>query len=486
MNTLLNQIWTGFLQILNAPLLKLGEATISIASIFQLIFSLLVIVFIIRWLKVLLARKLLIRLKIDANNREAIATIISYGTGILGLILLLQYTGFNLASLAVLAGGLGVGIGLGLQDLTINFISGMTLLLNRKLRVGDFIEFENLSGYIEEVSLQSTVIRTLDGGNVVVPNRHLTESRVVNWSYDSYAARIHIPVGIAYGSDLAVATEAILSCAYTDASVVYDPAPKVLFSGFGSSSIDLVLRVWVKRIDLQPDIRSALYYAIEDSLRQHGIQIPFPQADLWLRNPEMLHIVVQPAQSHEAPSYTHQELPSREAPTKQRTLKALLQQVTYFQNLTDVQLRQLIEVGHRQRLQESEILFREGDPGNAFYIILAGAVEVLIEKINKQLTVLSAGQFFGELSLMLGIPRTATVCALEPTVLFVINHKAFEVLLADHPEFYEGIVKELNKHQGELAERQKQLREMGLIDATEDDNNLMVWVQKRLKRLFSL
>jgi small-conductance mechanosensitive channel len=486
MNTLLNQIWTGFFRIVNAPLLQLGGASISIGSIFQLIFSLLFIVVIVRWLRILLARKLLTRLKIDTNNREAIATIISYGTGVLGLILLLQSTGFNLASLAVLAGGLGVGIGLGLQDLTINFVSGMTILLNRKLRVGDFIEFETMSGYIEEVSLQSTVIRTLDGGNVVVPNRHLTENRVVNWSYDSYAARIYIPVGVAYGSDLAIATEAILGCAYTDASVVHDPPPKVLFAGFGSSSLDLVLRVWVKRIDLQPDIRSALNYAIEDSLRQHGIQIPFPQTDLWLRNPETLKPVFHPTQRREVPDPDPSELLPLESSTRQRTLKTLLQQVTYFQNLTDVQLRQLIEIGYRQRLQQNEVLFREGDPGNAFYIILSGAVEVFIEKINRQLTVLSPGQFLGELSLMLGIPRTATVRALEPTVLFAINDKAFKGLLAEHPEFYEGIIQELDRHQGELAERQKQLREMGLIDAAEDDKNLMVWVQKRLKRLFSL
>jgi CRP-like cAMP-binding protein len=113
-------------------------------------------------------------------------------------------------------------------------------------------------------------------------------------------------------------------------------------------------------------------------------------------------------------------------------------------------------------------------------------VEVFVEKLNKVLTTLNAGQFFGELSLMLGIPRTATVRALEDTLLFVINNKSFEQLLHEQPELAEVIVQELSKHQEELAERQQQLRELGLVDAEEDDNNIVVWVRKRIKNLFSL
>ncbi|NET51492.1 MAG: cyclic nucleotide-binding domain-containing protein [Merismopedia sp. SIO2A8] len=160
--------------------------------------------------------------------------------------------------------------------------------------------------------------------------------------------------------------------------------------------------------------------------------------------------------------------------------------VTYFENLSDLEVRQLIEIGYRKRLVPSQVLFHEDEPGDAFYIILSGSVEVFVAKLSKHLTILGAGQFFGELALMLGIPRTATVRAVEETILFVINRKGFEKLLQEHPELSEVIVQELGKHKEELAQRQKQLRDMGLLDATEDDKNPVSWVRKRLKKIFSL
>jgi CRP-like cAMP-binding protein len=164
----------------------------------------------------------------------------------------------------------------------------------------------------------------------------------------------------------------------------------------------------------------------------------------------------------------------------------LLRQVNYFQNFTELELRKLVEVGYRKRLPALEILFREDEPGDAFYIILSGSVKAFVEKLNKPLATLQAGQFFGELALMLGIPRTATVQALEDTILFVINNKGFKKILQEHPDLAEGIIQELGKHQEELVERQQQLREVGLLDAEEDDKNPLIWVRRRLKNLFSL
>ncbi len=149
----------------------IGGTVITLASIIQAIILFLVIIFIARALKVLLRKHLLSRLGIDATNREAIATIISYSLAIISFLIVLQLTGINVASLAVIAGGLGIGVGFGLQSITKNFISGLTLLTEQKLKVGDFIEFSGLSGYVKEVSLRSTLIRTRDGGDVVVPQK---------------------------------------------------------------------------------------------------------------------------------------------------------------------------------------------------------------------------------------------------------------------------------------------------------------------------
>jgi small-conductance mechanosensitive channel len=476
----LQGLWTAVIKFFDAPLFQLGESPLSLGAIIKFIGALLIMVVLIRSFRQLLANRLLKRLNLDVHNREAIATIISYSVGTLSLIIILQSVGFNLASLTVLAGGLGVGIGLGLQNLTLNFISGINLLLARKVRVGDYVKLENVEGYVQEISLQSTVMRTRDGEYVILPNHKFADSRVVNWSYDNYNGRVHLPLGVAYGTDLALATEVILGCAYASPHVVLEPIPRVLFLGFGDSAINLELRVWIKQIDLTPDIKSDIYFAIEEGLRLHNISIPFPQLDLWVRQTAPSPAASLPTDITElSVSQLGTTLPAQ-------PLKDLLRQVDYFQNLTNEQLRQVIESGYRQRLLAGEVLFQENDPGNAFYIVLAGSVEVVSETLQKQLTILAAGKFFGELSLMLGVPRSATVRALEATNLFVINQLGFQKLLSDYPAIYDAIVQELKVHQEELAKRQEQLRSLGLIDSTEDDNNLMIWVQNRLKRLFQL
>ncbi|NEO68762.1 cyclic nucleotide-binding domain-containing protein [Moorena sp. SIO3H5] len=478
----------GGLDLIKLTIFEVGNTKVSIKLLIQLVLSLMIVIFLASTLKNFLKQELLPQMGIDEANRAVIATIISYAFGILGIVIVLN-NNFELGSLAVIAGGLGVGIGFGLQDITKNFISGVTLLLERTIRVGDFIEFDGLSGYVKEVSMRSTIIRTREGGDVVVPNSHLVENRMLNWTFDSYKARIHIPVGVAYDSDPVLVTEVLLKSAYLEPSVLSEPTPRVLFKGFGDSALNFELRVWVNRIDQEPLIRSSLNFIIEYNLRQQGISIPFPQRDFWLRNPEALMGKEIHSQNIETVEQTIEE--SNQQSFKVKTprplaLRDLLRQVDYFKNFTELELRQLIEIGYRKRLRPSEMLFHEGDPGDAFYIILAGSVEVFVERINKTLNSLQAGQFFGELSLMLGVPRTASVRALEESLLFVISNKGFKQLLKDYPDLSEIIVQELGKHQEELAERQKQMRKMGLLDAAEDDKNILVWVRKRVKRLFAL
>lgn len=472
-------------ELFTVPMLKIGETAVSLSLILGLIVSLLIVISLTGTLKKFLKKKLLVRLRIDEGNREAIATIISYAIGTFTFVIVLQSTGFNLSSLAVLAGALGVGIGLGLQDLTRNFASGLTLLMERKLKVGDFVEFDGLSGYIKEVAIRSTLIRTRDGSDVVVPNSKLVDNRLINWSYDNFTARIKLSVKVAYESDPVLVTETLLKSAYMETAVLHEPPPEVIFTGFGDSSLDFELWVWVNRIDREAQIKSSLNFIIEYNLRQQKITLPFPQRDLWIRNPEVLTRKFHPRRdSKDIAELAQQNLPKQ--PSKPLAIRDLLRSVTYFQNLTDLELRQLVEIGYRKRLKSSEVLFREDEPGDAFYIILAGSVEVFVEKINKSLTTLQVGQFFGELSLMLGIPRTATVQSTEDTLLFVINNKGFEKLLQQHPDLAEVIVQELGKHQEELEVRQQELRELGLLDSSEDDSNVVNWVRKRLEKLFNL
>ncbi|NEP61631.1 MAG: mechanosensitive ion channel [Symploca sp. SIO2G7] len=485
MTKLLEQFLTNVSRLFTEELFSIGRKEIYIQDIIQLIVWHLIVIVLCRALRNFLKGRLLVGLRIDEGNREAIATIISYTIGTLGILIVLQANGLNVASLAVVAGGLGVGIGFGLQDITKNFVSGFTLLFERTIKPGDFVEFDGLSGYVSTISLRTTLIHTREGGHVVVPNSKIVESKVLNWSYDSYIARIHIPVGVDYKSDPVIVTETLLKSAYMERAVLHEPAPLVIFTGFGESSLNFELRVWVNRIDKEPDIRSSLNFIIEYNLRHQRITIPYPQRDLWIKNPEVLNPIRLQRKDNQATSYLpHQQL--TEQPPRPLAIRDLLCQVNYFENFTDLEIRQLIEIGYRKRLRASEILFHEGEPGNAFYIILTGSVEVFVEKIHKYLTTLEAGKFLGELSLLLGCPRTATVRAIEDTMLFVINKKGFEKLLQEQPELSEIIIQELGKHQEELSQRQQELRKLGLVDQEEDDKNPVIWVRKRLNKLFGL
>ena len=490
----INIILTEIAKLFTATLFKLGGTSISLSSIFELIFSLAIAIFISNILTKFLKERVLVKMGIDEGNREAIAVIVRYVTAVLGIIIVLQSVGFNLGSLAVLAGGLGVGIGFGVQDLTTNFISGITLLVDRPVKVGDFIELDNLMGTVKKISIRSTIIKTKNDSAVIVPNKTIIENEILNWSYENTSCCLRIPVTVSEENDPLTVTEALLSAAYLEPSVLYNPNPKVLFVELGENGFKFELLVWIDRPTLRQEVRSSLNFAIQYILKQQEIYFPEDHTQLSFRNPEMLAYLLGKSEQPPEKSNGKTEEPTSDSSlqvvttpkVQQISLTELLRQIIYFQNLNDLELRQLIEAGYRQRLLASQILFRENDPGDAFYIILQGSVEVFVEKINKHLVNLGKGKFLGELALMLGIPRTATVRALEDTVLFAINKAGFQRLLKEQPDFYEQIVQELAKHQEELSARQKQLREMGLVGEEEDDQNAVAWVRKRLKNLFSL
>jgi CRP-like cAMP-binding protein len=168
------------------------------------------------------------------------------------------------------------------------------------------------------------------------------------------------------------------------------------------------------------------------------------------------------------------------------SIRNSLKKVGSFSHLNELRLRQIIEIGSLKSLKTDEVLFRENDPGDAFYIVLSGSVEVYAESLGKQLAMLKPGNFFGEMSLMLGIPRTATIRALESTLLFAIVHSKFKVLLQRYPDFQETIAEELSNHQEELILRKQELQAMGLLTQEEQETNIVNWISQRLQTIFGL
>ncbi len=232
---------------------------------------------------VFLRTKILYQTRISRSSQEVISIVVRYGLICLGTIILLQVWGVNLSSLAILGSALGVGIGLGLQDITKNFASGLVMLFERSVQIGDFIEVNGHKGIVERIQARSIVLKTLDRVSVVVPNSRLLADDVINWSHDSPISRFALPVGVAYGCHPEVVKDVLLQVAKEHQEVLDYPLPQVFFTSFGDSSLDFELMVWIADPSRQPIIKSELYFRIEKLLRDRAIEIPFPQRDLHLR-----------------------------------------------------------------------------------------------------------------------------------------------------------------------------------------------------------
>jgi small-conductance mechanosensitive channel len=213
----------------------------------------------------------------------AISTSVHYV--IVGLALAFGVTamGVDLSSLAFIIGALGVGIGFGLQNIINNFISGLILLFERPIQVGDEVKVGELMGTMKRIGIRASIVRTYEGSEVIVPNGDLISQQVVNYTLSDRLRRLELRVGVAYGTDLDRAREAIVKALHSVEQVLDDPAPMVLFNGFGESSLDFRVLFWVPDFGLGLETGSALGMAVNRALREADVNIPFPQRDLHLR-----------------------------------------------------------------------------------------------------------------------------------------------------------------------------------------------------------
>jgi potassium-dependent mechanosensitive channel len=467
-------ILAGLSQLLNTPLIVTGKNQFSLATIVFLIFLLLGVFFSSRALSEWIKQRLLMRLGFDTGTRETVASLIGYVLAGLGFVIVLQTAGLDLSSLAVLAGVLGIGLGFGFQNLVSNFVSGLTLLFEQPIRVGDFVEVSGLLGTVEKISIRSTIVRTLDGIFVIVPNNRFIENNIINWSYRDPQSRIHLPIGVAYGTSPVLVTEVLLNAARSEPRVLSYPAPKVWLKDFGDNALKFELLVWIDRPQDVEVIKSALNFLIEQELRQRHIEIPVPQRDLNIRN---LNELISSIRQEPIEITEQQETPSAATTSD---LSTLLRRITYFESCTDIELRSLIEQGYRKRFAAGQTIFKENDPGESFYIILSGQVEIFSEKKGTSIGVLKAGEFFGEISLLTGMPRPSTIRTLEEVSLFVVDRNALQKLLNDHKGLAEQIAQR-------LVERQQVLRDLGLLNAkglSTTGEAPLTWMRKRIQTLF--
>ena len=262
-----------------------GKTNFKIKNLFMVVAAFAVIALLARGVRRLLLNYILDKTPLDLSVRHAVATSAQYLIVIVGFLLLLQSAAeIDLTMLGLVAGGVGVGVGFGLQNIANNLISGFFILFERPIKVGDRIEVGEVHGHVVHIAARATTVRTNDNIDIIIPNSSFTSFNVINWSHGDQKVRFRIPVPVAYGSDVRQVERLLLEVAEENENVLKEPSPRVVFWAFGDSALEFQLRVWTTRMLHRRGVFfGQLNLAIYEKFQQHGIHIPFPQRDLHLK-----------------------------------------------------------------------------------------------------------------------------------------------------------------------------------------------------------
>lgn len=262
-----------------------GKTDFTITDLFLVLIAIAVIALLARGVRRLLLNYILDKTPLDLSVRHAVATSAQYLIVIVGFLLLLQSAAeIDLTMLGLVAGGVGVGVGFGLQNIANNLISGFFILFERPIKVGDRIEVGEVHGHVVHIAARATTVRTNDNIDIIIPNSSFTSFNVINWSHGDQRVRFRIPVSVAYGSDARQVERLLLEVAEENENVLKEPSPRVVFWAFGDSALEFQLRVWTTRMLHRRGVFfGQLNLAIYEKFQEHGVRIPFPQRDLHLK-----------------------------------------------------------------------------------------------------------------------------------------------------------------------------------------------------------
>ena len=270
--------------VLQYPILDVQTLRLSLSSLAKGLLGFYVLLIITK----LLRTTIRIYLSFRSHGRDVVSTvdILIYNVALVIITLLsLSIIGISWQILLPISGALGIGIGFGFRDIANNFVSGFVLLTSRTVKRGDWITLGSNFGRIVDVGIRTSTIRTVDNIDIIIPNSHMISNELINWSYSDNIVRVHVPVGVSYSSDVALVKETLLEIAKKSEYALDHPAPEARFLEFGNSSLNFELLVWVDLTRIKiPLVKSIINYAIWDAFKEKGIQIPFPQRDIWFKN----------------------------------------------------------------------------------------------------------------------------------------------------------------------------------------------------------
>ena len=271
---------------------KVGGVTISLSSLAAAIALFLALLFATRFFQKILGEKVLTKTRMAESVRLSIVQIVGYIGLTIALMSSIASIGFDLSNLALIAGALSVGIGFGLQSIVSNFVSGLILLFERPIKVGDWVILNSGEGIVKKISVRATEVETFDRTSIIIPNSEFISSSVKNWTHKDRTGRIIITLGVSYNSDPQVVEDLLLELALENDLILNNPAPTVLFADFGDSALIFNMRFFIRNVSDMPITASKIRQAIWKKLKQNNIEIPFPQRDLHIKGSEGLKEVL--------------------------------------------------------------------------------------------------------------------------------------------------------------------------------------------------
>lgn len=283
LNSWMAKIFFGF---------QIGGITLSLSVVFLAALAFLGVLVFTRLLTRWLDSRVLSRTQMNRGVKDSIKTAMGYSGFLVASLFAISFTGLDFSKVAIVAGALSVGIGFGLQSVVNNFVSGLILLVERPIKVGDWIVVAGGEGYVKNIKVRSTEIETFDRATIIVPNSSLISEPVQNWTHSNTIGRVKITVGVSYDADPRRVEEILLACATNNEAVLASPKPWVMFKDFGSSSLDFELRAYLGEVEMVYRVASELRFAIFADLKAAGIEIPFPQRDINFRDLDKLESII--------------------------------------------------------------------------------------------------------------------------------------------------------------------------------------------------
>ena len=281
----MDKTWEIIKEVLTYPLIKMGAGSITLQSLLILCVLFVLVLLLEKIVRERVIMRIFEKTDLPESLEYGLARIMGYVFIVIGWYMSLQFVGVDLSSLALIAGGISVGVGFGLQNIINNFVSGIIIFAERPIAIGDRVEVSGVAGRVVKISLRSTTVITNDNITMIVPNADFISQTVTNWSHGDPKVRIRVPVGVAYGSDIELLEKLLLEIADENPKSLKDPEPSVLFDSFGDNSLNFELALWTASMTTRPRrFISTINFAIEKKLRENNIEIPFPQRDLHIRS----------------------------------------------------------------------------------------------------------------------------------------------------------------------------------------------------------